>query len=133
MLNRAGFGVLRLDAASACAPINRSIGGLLGVLEAGAEMDLQVARAVADGSRLQAEDLADRIAEVAGVRIAEVERDTGQVVASVDTIEEAPRPLPGPVRAEGNVGAFLEQVQEARSREVGARGALVGARDRKSV
>src|SRR6266702_6905735 len=81
-----------------------------------AGVDREIARAGKDRARFQAEEAADRVAEMRGIRIADVLREMREVDVAVGEMQEMPRALPGAERAEGDSGLFLEQMQEARRR-----------------
>src|SRR5258708_1246463 len=61
--------------------------------------------------------------EMGGVGIADIRRPMRKVDVLVGEMQQMPRPFPGPERAEGNAGLFLEQMQEARRGESCLRGA----------
>src|SRR5258705_13833578 len=83
---------------------------------AAAGVDRQIARAGKDRARLQAVKPSDRVAEMRGVGIADILREMRKVDVLVGEVQQMPRPLPGPERAERDPGFFLEQMQEARRR-----------------
>src|SRR3979409_997089 len=79
--------------------------------------DRAIARAGKDRTRLQAIESSDRVAEMGGVGIADVLREMRQVDVLVGEVQQMPRALPGTEGTEGDVGFFLEQMQEARRRQ----------------
>ena len=81
-------------------------------------IDREIARAREDRARLQAVEAADRVAEMRGVGIADILRQMREVDVLVGEVQQMPRALPGAERAERNAGLFLEQMQEARRRQI---------------
>src|SRR5439155_26511378 len=92
----------------------------------GAGVDRKIARAGKNRARLQAVEAADRVAEMRRVGIADVLRQMREVDVLVGEMQQMPRPLPGAERAERDSGLLLEQMQEARRRQPGFRGATRG-------
>src|SRR5689334_8273894 len=82
-----------------------------------AAVDREIARAGEDRARLQAIEAADRVAEMGGVGIADVLCQMREIEVLIGEMQQMPGPLPGPERAEGNPGLFLEEMQEARRRQ----------------
>src|SRR5882724_11219344 len=87
--------------------------------DAAAGVDREIARTGKDRARLQAVEAADRVAEMRRIGIADILREMREVDVLVGEMQEMPRPLPGPERAERDSGFFLEQMQEARRRQPG--------------
>src|SRR5947207_497109 len=81
-----------------------------------AGVDREIPRAGKDRARLQAVEAADRVAEMRRIGIANILRQMRKVDVLVGEMQQMPRPLPGPERAERNPGLFLEQMQKARRR-----------------
>src|SRR6476620_5263773 len=82
-----------------------------------AAVDRKIAGAGENRARLHSVEAADRVAEVSGVGIADVLREMGKVDVLVGEMQQMPRALPGPERAERDSGLFLEQMEEARWRQ----------------
>ncbi len=64
-----------------------------------------------------------------GIGVADIQRQMRHVDGLVGEVEQVARPLPGPASAEGDAGLLLEEMQEARDREVRQRRAI-GRRQR---
>src|SRR5437899_2503055 len=108
------------------ASVRRASAGFLrppaiGRSSAAAAVDREIAGAGKDRARLQAVEAADRMAEMGGVRIADILCEMREVDVLVGEVQQMPRALPGAERAEGDSGFFLEQMQEARARQAGFR------------
>src|SRR5258708_26722672 len=81
---------------------------------AAAVVDRQITRAGKDRTRLQAIESSDRVAEMGGVGIADVLREMRQVDVLGGEVQQMPRALPRPERAELDSGLLLGHVQVPR-------------------
>src|SRR5215471_10836656 len=86
-------------------------------VDATAAIDREIPRAGEDCARLQSIEVADRMAEMGRVGIADVLRKMCEVEVLIGEVQKVPSAFPGAKRAKGNVRLLLEQMKKARGRQ----------------